>query len=261
MDAKNPALDVPLELRRGKRRTEDDWLPAAHGLLQLIATTVGQPDLAATSVLDMGCGTKFTAAIVNHDVPVGRYVGIDTDAEVIRYLVEHVDDPRLEFHHLDVHNELYNPSGQPLSSFDRLPVGDELFDVVTLFSVFTHLAPHDYTAMLRLLRPHVAPDGLLLYSLFVDQGIDPAQREAFNRELRRRREAGDPEVIAAISEAEARGTDIPDFLDRIPDQPLMEAVYSEPFARRLIEGTGWEVLDLRQPIRPIIQHHFICRPV
>ena len=256
----NRRLEVPLELRRGKRNTEGEWLPAALRLLELLATTIGQADLGATSVLDMGCGTKFTAAIVNHGVPIRRYVGIDTDAEVIEFLAQHVDDPRLDFHHLDVHNDLYNQTGQPLSSFDRLPVGDERFDVISLFSVFTHLAPHDYTAMLRLLRPHVEPDGRLLYSVFIDEGgADPD--DPFTAEVQRRLEAGDPEVLAAVAQQEAGGRTVPDFVDRIPEQPLMEAVYSEPYARQLIEGTGWEVIALHRPVRPIIQHHFLCRPV
>lgn len=254
-------MDVPLKLRRGRRRRDGEWLPVALGLLELLANTLDRPDLGSTSVLDVGCGTKFTTAFVNNGVPIKRYVGVDTDGDVIAYLASQVHDPRLSFHHLNAHNDLYNTNGEPLASFARLPVGEEQFDVISLFSVFTHLAPHDYTAMLKLLRPHVAPEGKLIFSLFVDEGIDPAQREAFNRELRRRREAGDPEVLAAIQERQAAGTEIPDFVDRVPERPLLEAVYSEHYARTLIEGTGWDVLELRQPVRPIIQHHFICKPV
>lgn len=259
MDA-DGRLDIPRSLRRGRRRKDGEWLPVALGLLDLVANTLGRADLGSTSVLDVGCGTKFTTAFVNHGVPIKRYVGVDTDGDVIAYLAGHVNDPRLSFHHLNAHNDLYNAGGQPLASFERLPVGEEQFDVISLFSVFTHLAPHDYTAMLELLRPHVAPGGKLIFSLFVDEDIDPAQRDAFNRELRRRREAGDPEVIAAIEARQAAPREIPDFLDRVPERPLLEAVYSEPYARRLLEGTGWDVMELRQPIRPIIQHHFICKP-
>lgn len=259
MDAES-RLDIPLNVRRGRRRRDGEWEPVALGLLELLAGTLGRADLGSTSVLDVGCGTKFTAAFLNNGVPIKRYVGVDTDADVIAHLSSQVDDPRLSFHHLDAHNDLYNTGGQPLASFGGLPVGEERFDVISLFSVFTHLAPHDYTAMLELLRPHVAPEGKLIFSLFVDEGIDPAQREAFNQELRRRREAGDPEVIAAIRKRQDAGMEIPDFVDRVPERPLLEAVYSEPYARRLIEGTGWDVIELRQPIRPIIQHHFICRP-
>ena len=41
---------------------------------------------------------------------------------------------------------------------------------------------------------------------------------------------------------------------------MMEAVYSERFARELIDGSGWRVEALHPPELPIIQHYFICRP-
>lgn len=254
-------LEVPLRLRRGGRRGDEEWTAAALGLLDLLATSTGRPDLSDASVLDVGCGNKFTAAIVNEDVSIRRYVGVDTDEEVIRFLIEEVDDPRLTFHFLNAHNELYNPAGRPLDSFGRLPVGDERFDIICLFSVFTHLAPHDYRAMLELLRPHVAPEGRLVFSLFVDQGATPEQREAIDADLRRRVEAGDTELMKEIERRVAAGGVAPDFVDRIPEKPLLEAVYSEPYARELIEGSGWEALELHAPVRPIVQHYFICRPV
>jgi len=254
-------LDVPRALHRGRHRSDEDWFASGVALLDLLSRSFGLPDLSSASLLDVGCGTKFTKVILEAGVPIRRYVGVDVSAEVIEFLAANVDDPRFAFCHLDAHNDLYNPTGQPLDSFKRLPVGDEQFDIISLFSVFTHLAPHDYRAMLELLRPHVAESGGLLFSLFVDQGIDPAQREAFNRELKRRREAGDLEVIRAI-EAHAGGEfEVPDFVDRIPDRPLLEAVYSERYARELIEGTGWEVVALHPPQLPIVQHHFVCRPV
>jgi hypothetical protein len=37
-------------------------------------------------------------------------------------------------------------------------------------------------------------------------------------------------------------------------------VYSERYARELIEGTGWRVETLSPP-EPFIQHHFVCAPV
>lgn len=270
---------VPLELRRGVHRSDQEWLPGALELLDLLASAFGRADLATASVLDVGCGTKLAAAIVNRSVPIGRYVGVDTDAEVTSFLAERLDDPRMSFHHLDAHNELYNSGGRPLASYERLPGVEGQFDIVCLFSVFTHLAPHDYTAMLELLRAHVTPEGGLLFSLFVNERTEQVAGE-FRREFLRRWEAGDPEIVSALNqevrrrrqaglpdvpdEAGSGVTDdstIPDFIDRVPEQPLLEAAYSESYARRLIEGTGWEVVELRPPVRRLIQHHFICRPV
>jgi len=254
-------LDVPRELHRGRHRSDEEWLASGIALLDLLARSFELDDLSTTSLLDVGCGTKFTKVILETGIPIGRYVGVDISAEVISFLAANVDDPRFAFHHLDAHNELYNPDGQPLDSFGELPVRGERFDLISLFSVFTHLAPHDYRTMLELLRPHVADGGGLLFSLFVDEGIDAAHRDAFNQELKRRRQAGDVDVIRAIEARTAAGVDVPDFFDRVPERPLLEAVYSAPYARELIDDTGWEVVDLHPPVPSVVQHYFVCRPV
>ena len=72
----------------------------------------------------MGCGVKFTTTILNEGVPVKRYVGVDVFREMIEFLQANVDDPRFEFHHVDLRNERYNPDGAPLSSVAALPLAD-----------------------------------------------------------------------------------------------------------------------------------------
>ena len=71
---------------------------------------IGLTDLSRTELLDVGCGTKFSEAFLNHDVPIKRYVGIDIYGEMIEFLQHEVDDPRFEYVHLDVRNELYHPT-------------------------------------------------------------------------------------------------------------------------------------------------------
>ena len=64
---------------------------------------------------------------------------------------------------------MYNQDGETLTAETRLPMGEEKFDLISLFSVFTHLSPHDYVAMLKLLRSYVKPDGRLFFTLFVNE--------------------------------------------------------------------------------------------
>ena len=220
-----PELRVPADLRRGAAKG-DELLQVEQGvrLLGLVRDRLGLGTLAASRILDVGCGTKLAQAILNREVPVGHYAGLDVYREMIDFLRSEVKDPRLEFHHVDFHNEMYNPGGKKMSPEDRLPVGEQLFDVLVLFSVFTHLAPDDYRSMLQVLRKHVAPDGRLLFTLF----IDPLP--------------------------------VSDFRDAVPGKPLLWAYYSEPYARELIAGTGWEPLELHPP-GDETQHYFICRPV
>lgn len=292
-------------------------MASAVHLLGLLAERLGWPDLADRSVLDMGCGTKFTKAIVEHGLPVGRYVGVDTSAAVIELLRASVSDERFEFHHVPIRNQLYNPDGAPLAELDALPIDDEEFDAICLFSVFTHLDPPDFVSMLRLLRPYVAEDGRLLFSVFLhedsgtgfgirdqapvppvpapfeealQQRLAAGDREAEARlfaALAERLEAGDPELVeqlaadldrmatagpdeaGLVEEWRRRAAEVranrhleeppPDFVDLDPDRPLLYAVYTEDYARRLIDGSGWEVEALHPP-DPYIQYHFVCRP-
>ena len=226
-------LDITGSLRRGAHSSHEEWMASAHSLLALVARTAEVESLADVSVLDVGCGTKFTKAVVDGGEPMGRYVGIDIDRPVIDFLVANVHDPRFEFHHMDVHNELYNPTGIPLSALPRLPIGDERFDVITLFSVFTHLAPHDYAPMLRLLRPHVKPDGVLIYSIFLHE-------QAPNG-------LGIMNWVATLVPPDRAVEPVapPDFVDLDEADPLKFAIYSRFYASGA--GRGDRVGDRGHP--------------
>jgi SAM-dependent methyltransferase len=200
-------LHVPVQFRRDARRGDEEAsIQAAVWLLEHVCSHVGIPDLGETELLDMGCGVRFTQALLHHSLPIKRYVGVDVYREMIEYLQEAVDDPRFEYHHIDVHNELYNPDGPPLTPDVEIPVGGSRFDLMWVLSVFTHL-------------------------------------DGFARDW--------GETVAG---------QVDTFRDMDPKKPLAWAVYSERYARELIEGTGWRVETLSPP-EPFIQHHFVCAPV
>lgn len=244
-------LSVPRKLRRGgKRGDEAASVASARDLIRLLCRVTGVSSLAGMSVLDVGCGCKLVQAILNDNLPVGRYTGIDVFPELIDFLRTQVTDARFSFHRMDTQNAMYNPDGQPLGAQTRLPLADELFDIICLFSVFTHLAPHDYSAMLRVLRPHIKPGGTLVFSLFVHE--ETAAGHGFIDGVARAMIADD---IVVEEQAVT-----PDFLDWDAERPLFRALYSRQHALELIEGTGWAVESLNDP-EESIQHYFVCRPV
>jgi SAM-dependent methyltransferase len=263
MRAPAAPLQVPPELWRGHRRTREEWVESGLFLVDLLCRIVDSKDLSDVEVLDVGCGTKVVKTLLDNSMPIGRYVGIDVSPEITEWLRANVSDPRFAFHHLDAHNAMYNPDGVDLSSFEFLPMGRQQFDLICLFSVFTHLAPHDYVAMLRLLRRHATPDARLIFSLFVrDPEIDAAYGEAIEKAL----SSPDPEVRrrtqAALEEgigrrAAHRGAR---FVDEVPGEPLKIARYERDYALELVDDTGWHVIELR-PQERFIQHYMICRPV
>ena len=238
----------------------DGAIRSALWLIEYVCAQLGLDDLAQTEVLDFGCGVKFTEAFINGRLDIKRYVGVDVDGDMINWLREAVDDPRFEYCHLDAHNDRYNPDGQPLSAAIDLPIDGTTFDLITLFSVFTHLPPDDYRAMLKLLRRYARHDTRLIYSLYIDELTEDGHglMDFWSRLVSDNYGALQGAITDHIDPATGSRR-IEPFQDLDPSRPLFWAVYSEDHARELIEGTGWTVLSLLPPDE-YIQHHFFCAP-
>lgn len=234
-------------------------MESARFAVDLLRRTSPCGDLGETRLLDVGCGTKIVKALVDDSVSIARYAGVDVSYDVISWLAANVSDPRFDFHHLDARNELYNPGGTPLVEFDRLPVEDEAFELISLFSVFTHLDPDDYVAMLRLLRRHARAEARLVFSLFVDEhNVASPVSDRIQQALR----SDDPEVAAKARAAVAQAMEAgpSGYRDAVAGEPLVQARYSRDYALELVDGTGWEVESLNSPVRPHIQHYMVCSP-
>ncbi|MBK8103949.1 MAG: class I SAM-dependent methyltransferase [Cellvibrionales bacterium] len=101
------------------------------------------------------CGTRFLLTI-NNEVPVpSKHTGIDVDEEIIDFLQTAASpvDARFHYAHWPVRNALTTQQARRCHCKTHLPVAGS-FDVIWLFSVFTHLDPDDAAAMLRILRQH-----------------------------------------------------------------------------------------------------------
>ncbi len=252
-------IHAPMKFSRGVAQG-DKAMQSALWLLQYLCTQLGLDDLSHIEMLDFGCGVKFTEAFINRGLAIKRYVGVDVDEEMIKWLRDTVDDGRFEYSHLDAHNQRYNPGGQPLSDVMELPIDGRTFDLITLFSVFTHLAPHDYRAMLTLLRRYARHGTRLIYSLYIDELTEGGHglMDYLGRSISDNQQALQG-VIGDYVDPGTGSRRIEPFIDMDPSRPLLWAVYSERRARELIEGTGWTVLRLLPPDE-YIQHHFLCAP-
>lgn len=232
-------------------------MASARFSTQLLAETIGQPRLEGAEVLDVGCGTKIVKALLDDRWPVDRYVGIDVSADVISWLQANVGDTRFDFQHLNALNDLYNPDGLPLDQVERLPAGSDPFDVICLFSVFTHLNPADFVTMLRLLRPHLKPTGKLVFSLFL---TDPTG--AWAQHMERLLHSEDPEVVRRAEESieAAMINPAPGFVDEVPEIPLLRARYTRAYALSLVEESGGWTVDEIAPPNEHIQNYMVCSP-
>jgi SAM-dependent methyltransferase len=194
-------------------------------LADYMCRRIGVADLAGLDVLDVGCGTRFADMLMNRDVPVGSYTGIDVHRGMIEFLQAGAIDPRLSFHHFNAFTPLYNPSGEPMTAETELPVGDRRFDVICMFSVITHQLPADAQALFAILRRYVRPGGHLFFSCCLDD------------------ESG-------VDYGEAR------------EKPTGLSLYSTAHMRRLLAATGWKEVSL-VPTNPeglAVLDTFLCTP-
>jgi SAM-dependent methyltransferase len=252
-------FQIPAEFNRSATslRDADAAEASAVFLIRHASESIGAPDLGDREVLDVGCGTKFTHAFLKHDIPVKHYAGVDVYREMIDFLREHVTDPRFEYHHVNVRNELYNPTAPPMTESTDLGVGTRTFDVIWLFSVFTHLNPRDYRVMLKLLRRYARPDARLFFTVFIDELTEGGY--GFIDKLNAALGSANPASWAdAAGPAPERV--VQPFVDVYPDQPLRVALYSREHAFELMDGTGWAPLVLLPP-NQYAQHQFVCAPV
>ena len=187
-------LVVPPELNQNAPGVQAMGTPAETGqrLLDHVARRFGHESLESLDILDFGCGTRFADAIVNLQIPVGSYVGIDTQPHVVQFLSENTRDSKLTFHHFDAYNALYNRNGFVMADDTPLPVGDSRFDIICMFSVITHQVPEDSERIFKILRRYVKPTGGLFFTADVRDDFDayteeypeiPTQLSAYPLEL------------------------------------------------------------------------------
>jgi SAM-dependent methyltransferase len=254
-------LEIPARFQRSARGIRDRTDESARFLIRHVCESIGRADLGDVEVLDVGCGTKFSEAFLNGAIPIRRYVGVDVYEEMIEFLQGAVDDPRFEYFPLNVRNDLYRPDAPRMTVSTDLGVGARTFDLIWLFSVFTHLDPDDFRSMLCVLRRYVRDDGTLFFTAYLNERSDNEYGavEALSRALEAAVAEG-RELPPAVLEALHRGPgEIPRYVDLYPDEPLMAAVYSRDYAIELVEGAGWSIETILPP-NEFAQHQFVCTP-
>jgi len=192
-------------------------------LIEYICTRLERANLAGLDVLDFGCGCRFADAIVNRGVALNSYTGVDVETDMIDFLAENVEDPRLRFFRIDARNPIYNPGGVPMSSEMSLPFGNQRFDLICMYSVITHQQPDDAAAIFSIARTACKGDGRMFFSALVEDG-DFGYREKF------------------------------------PETPTALSVYSMDRLAQILIDAGWQILSFEKhaPSGLPNQDTFVC---
>jgi len=149
----------------------------------------------ASRVLDIGCGpARLPLGILSVLGSIGRYEGIDVDEHAIAWCRRWMepDHRNFRFTHLDIHNERYNPSGKVrLNDRFRFDFDDAAFDMIYLYSVFTHMTAEDMMIYLAEIRRLLAPGGGVFLTAYLEDDVPdicvnpPDYRESSNTPLHR----------------------------------------------------------------------------
>lgn len=155
----------------------DSWIGIgvvnAENLVRLGALKRGE------ALLDIGCGIGRLAIALSPEFhgPGSRYEGVDPIARAIKWANENIAAKHawFNFTHIDVFNAGYNRDGAEEEASFRLPFDDATFDVVALFSVFTHITTGGVLRYLDEIARVLKPEGRLFTSFFL---IDDYARSA-----------------------------------------------------------------------------------
>lgn len=129
-------------------------------------------------ILDIGCGVgRNTVRLTNYLNDDALYVGMDIEARSVKWCTRNISAifPRFVFFTMDIYNKFYNPAGRIRPDKLVLPFPDDSFDVVSLWSVFTHMYPTDVQHYLEEARRVLKPGGKLVASYYLVN--DHAKRE------------------------------------------------------------------------------------
>jgi SAM-dependent methyltransferase len=127
-------------------------------LQTLVGLRVGQ------RLLDVGCGSGRLARGL-YGWFGDDYVGVDIVPELIEYCRGAF--PRFRFEMLDLESDFYNPAAETSPALVQLDFPDESFDVITMFSLITHVTTEVTARYFAESRRLLAPGGSLFFTCFL----------------------------------------------------------------------------------------------
>src|SRR6188508_3249240 len=144
-----------------------DYAEVAQQLFDALVEVSGVR--AGERVLDVGCGAgRVAAPLVDHLGPEGSYEGFDRDAGRIAFCNERIAPlhPRFRFQAVEVFNSRRQKGNEPAGEF-TFPYPDNDFDLVFLFSVFTHMLPDGVERYMAEIARVLKPGGRTVITWFL----------------------------------------------------------------------------------------------
>ena len=166
----------PKEIRFGGMGYKDDeyFMSTARAEADRLVRNFGLT--IDSSILEVGCGPgRLATGILDRVGDVKSYRAVDVDERSICWCRQNITPahPTFQFTHLDLRNDRYNPDGRLIDSGFRMPFDDQEFDIIYLFSVFSHMVRDDVEVYLNEFRRLLSPSGKIFLTAFIEDNVDP----------------------------------------------------------------------------------------
>ncbi|OGF62952.1 MAG: hypothetical protein A2Y62_04755 [Candidatus Fischerbacteria bacterium RBG_13_37_8] len=126
------------------------------------------------AILDVGCGFgRLAIGLISAYGDKYQFHGIDVNRRAIDWCTKYITSkhPSFSFMHLDVRNERYNPLGsQSITDFFTM-YKDQSFNIIYLYSVFTHIEKEDVEVYLNEFRRLLTLGGKVFFTAFVQSNV------------------------------------------------------------------------------------------
>jgi SAM-dependent methyltransferase len=189
-------------------------------------------------VLDVGCGTgRLAVPLVDRLGPEGSYEGFDANAQRIEWCNAEIAPlhPRFRFQAIDVFN-VDTREGAVAAGELTFPYPDDDFDLVMLFSVFTHMLPDGVERYLAEISRVLKPGGRAVITWFL---LNDEVLQALDDQRDRRRDPA-PNAQEALFKH-----DLGVYRVSSRGHPTAVVAYKEDFVLGAYERSG---LQIARPI-------------
>ena len=125
-------------------------------------------------VLDVGCGAgRLPIGIISRLGTIKTYWGVDVGFKSIQWCkrcISH-EHPSFQFVHINFKNLRYNPQGKKIDNQFQFPFSEKNFDIIYLYSVFSHMVADDVKVYLKEFNRLLRVDGKVFLTGFFEEDV------------------------------------------------------------------------------------------
>jgi ubiquinone/menaquinone biosynthesis C-methylase UbiE len=145
-----------------------DFVNSGQELVEVLGQVAGLD--GQSRLLDIGSGIgRLAIPLTKLITPPGSYDGLDVVERGVRWCATRITPtyPHFRFTHANIFNTEYNPGGAVKADEYKLPYEDSSFDIVWLFSVFTHMLAADVAHYVEEISRVLRSGGRLAATFFI----------------------------------------------------------------------------------------------